>query len=187
MPDEVVYHFTDSHHLPWILYSGKLQIAGNRAGGYPEPSFLWATTDARGAKSASAVWSRHYRNGESLLIRFTLFASDFEPWRITTARYPAWTSEQIIRLERSARGCSPVNWRCRVDPLPHSRWIAIACRSYTNNNWRALPLDMKPDYVFGLSENGSLAIKIGDLVYVSAKIDDGINPVTYAVDRIPCQ
>ena len=49
-----LYHFTDTAHLPWIFMAGELRPGLNRIGNYPSPEFVWATTDARGDRSAAA-------------------------------------------------------------------------------------------------------------------------------------
>jgi hypothetical protein len=85
---EHVYHFTDTARLPWILRSGELRPGANRVGGYPDPDFLWATVDSRGARSASGG-GQGYREGLVRLVRFTLRAEDFEPWPGILRRYPA--------------------------------------------------------------------------------------------------
>src|SRR5262245_7429709 len=112
-----VYHFTDTARLLFILHDGALRPGRNTLGGYPSPEFVWATTDDRGEPSAAGQ-SHADRAGRTRLVRFTLRATDFEPWPDITASYPAWTPEQIARLERSApRGSDPSRWQCRVAPL----------------------------------------------------------------------
>jgi hypothetical protein len=139
--DMTVYHFTDTARLPWILHSGVLRAGQNRIGGYPA-DFLWAITDSRDATSAS-VGRKGYRKGVVRLVRFTLPAEDFEPWREIVRRMPDWTPKHIEALERTGN-CSPRKWVCRVDPLPRSRWIEIATRSYTDDRWRPFPKDYIP-------------------------------------------
>jgi hypothetical protein len=49
----LVYHFTDTTRLPWIIDSGELQPGKNRIGGYPL-DFLWATSSLNGDRTSSA-------------------------------------------------------------------------------------------------------------------------------------
>jgi hypothetical protein len=137
----VVYHFTDTARLPWILATGELKVVANRVGGYPEPRFLWATTDNRGDRSAAAGRDG-YRDGHRQLVRFTLAREDFEPWPAVTTQFPNWTPEQIERLEARGRrlGSQPSCWRCRADPLPADRWLLVETKAYTSAwrpRWRA--------------------------------------------------
>jgi hypothetical protein len=181
---EVVYHFTDTARLPWILKSGELEVEKNRVGNFPDEGFLWATRDPRGARSAAAYWGnngRAYRNGDTMLVRFTLPAQDFESWRTVIARYPSWTDKHIAALEDSGRkrGCSPDKWQCRPEPLPSYRWLAIDCRSYVGHGWRQLPLDMRPVHC-----DGGLGLVIGEYQFTSFQEDDGITPVVYLAHKV---
>jgi hypothetical protein len=127
---DLVYHFTDTARLPWILRSGELRPGSNKIGELPDPDFLWATTDSRGdLMASSSLQSEHYRSGRARMVRFTLRADDFEPWREVVSRFPAWKTAHVEMLERVAKS-SPVTWCCRTEPLPRSRWVAIDTRSY---------------------------------------------------------
>jgi hypothetical protein len=133
---EMVYHFTDTARLPWILRSGELRPGSNKIGGLPDPDFLWATTNSQGDRTASSsLQSELYRGGRARMVRFTLRADDFEPWREVVSRFPAWKTAHVEMLERVAKS-SPVTWCCRTEPLPRSRWVAIDTRSYVDKTWR---------------------------------------------------
>src|SRR5262249_35408585 len=139
----MLYHFTDTARLRWILQSVELRPGANRIGGYPHPDFLWATADVRGSRTASA--SGYYRSGATRLVRFTLRPEDFEPWHSIVKRFPAWTPDQIARLEHAARGRDqPALWHCRAEPLPRAHWVEIATRGYTDQGWQKLALDTYP-------------------------------------------
>jgi hypothetical protein len=132
---DLVYHFTDTARLPWILRSGELRPGSNKIGELPDPDFLWATTDSRGDRTASSsLQSEHYRSGRARMVR-TLRADDFEPWREAVSRFPAWKTAHVEMLERVAKRL-PVTWCCRTEPLPRSRWVAIDTRSYVDKTWR---------------------------------------------------
>jgi hypothetical protein len=133
-----VYHFTDTARLPWILTDGALRAGKNKIGGFPDPEFVWTTTDATGDSLASGGHGVGYRGGRVRLVRFTLHADDFEPWHEITKRFLAWTPDQVMRLERRKNSSNPQHWRCRVEPLASDRWIASDTRSYRDNTWRPL-------------------------------------------------
>lgn len=162
----VVYHYTDTARLPFILLDGALKPGRNRIGGFPDPEFLWTTTSDAGDRTASASMPA-LREGRTRLVRFTLPAEAFEPWHAIVARIPAWTPDYIARLERAAVGKSrPQDWRCRLDTLPADRWISIETRSYTDKVWRPLPT---PWAVMPFDEK-SYGVQIGAKVYVSTAV-----------------
>lgn len=137
LPD-VVYHFTDTARLPWILASGDLRGMESTTGGnYPSPDFLWATTDARGSRTAAGAFARDaYQSGKLWQIRFTLNAADFFEWSAAPFRNAAWTARHVEMLESAARGENPADWRCRIAPLPLSRVRGIQVKSWTRPGWR---------------------------------------------------
>ena len=57
---EVVYHFTNSARLPWIIETCELRPGLNRVGDYPNPDFLWATTNQLGDNTASGMSGGSY-------------------------------------------------------------------------------------------------------------------------------
>src|SRR5467141_1366758 len=138
-----VYHFTDFARLPWIIESDDLRPGRNKIGDFPDPDFLWATTNNRGSRTASA-WQQTALEWELPLVRLTLDATDFEAWRVVVARYPAWTPDQIRRLEVSGLQIKddPRTWRCRVEPLPLSRVARFEART-RNTPWRPLSEPIK--------------------------------------------
>jgi hypothetical protein len=66
-----VFHFTDTARLPWILATGELRPGRNAIWDFPSADFLWATTDARGDRTAS-VDRKALRKGFTREVRFTL-------------------------------------------------------------------------------------------------------------------
>lgn len=165
-PRSVVYHFTDTGRLPWILHRGSLNPGRNRIGGFPDPDFLWATTSPLGDRTASGA-ARGYREGLVRLVRFTLEAVDFTPWPAAVRDYPDWTPEHVARLEAFARGKSrPEDWRCRVEPLPRSRWVAIHTRSYSAPAWVPLSIDAPAEWF----ADETLSVEVAGAVYISREI-----------------
>jgi hypothetical protein len=135
---DVVYHFTCSARLPWILRDGELRPGPNAIRAFPKPDFLSATTLAQGDRSASGMTAPAYRQGIVRLVRFTLDASDFDTWPDITSHFPKWTADHVKRLEAAAKESNPADWRCRAEPLPRARWQQIDTRSYRDNRWRPL-------------------------------------------------
>lgn len=173
---DVVYHYTDTARLPFILMDGELKPGRNRIGGYPDPDFLWATTSPVGDRTASAS-IQACRAGRVCLVRFILRVGDFEPWCSIVARFPAWTPDQVLRLERAANRMSrPRNWRCRAEPLAAERWVGIETRSYTDKVWRPLPA---PWGVMPFDQS-SLGVQIGKKVYVSTQRVGPFGSASYA-------
>ncbi|MCJ2052004.1 hypothetical protein [Methylobacterium sp. J-070] len=158
----VVYHYTDTGRLPFILLEGQLKPGRNQIGHYPDPDFLWATTSPLGDRTAAASVDA-CRAGRVRLVRFVLQAEDFEPWHTIVSRFPAWTPELISSVELAAAGKSrPQNWRCRSGSLRVERWLAVETRSYTDKVWRPLPT---PWRILPF-EVGSVGVQIGPKIYV---------------------
>jgi hypothetical protein len=172
--DDHVYHFTNIAQLPFILATCQLRPGLNQLGTYPDPDFLWATTDARGDKTTSINWTA-WRSGALPVVRFTLAAADFEPWSDMSVRYPQWTPKDIERLEIWARsaGVLPSRWRCRVDPLPLERWLLVETRSYVGR-WK--PFDHRDRQIVDGSsgQDNTRKLIIDGRVYISRQIiEDG--------------
>ncbi|MGF3027912.1 hypothetical protein ACQVP2_34610 [Methylobacterium aquaticum] len=172
----VVYHYTDTGRLPWIIKAGELRPGANRIGGYPNPDFLWATTSPVGDRTASA--SREaLRSGLTRTVRFVLSAEDFIPWPQILGGYPAWTPDHIMRLEKAAAGLSsPTTWRCRAAALPRSAWLGIETRSYIDKRWLPLSLDEPV-----IEDGAALGLWIDHRLYVSERIESLSGATGYRV------
>jgi len=160
----IVYHHTDTLRLPWIIEAGELRPGPNAIGNFPDPDFLWATTCERGDRTSS-ISQNDYRNGVTQIVRFTLSATDFEPWPAITESFPQWTAKHIAALESAAqkRGVTDFSaWRCRVTPLSVSDVIKIEVKAYTGQ-WRVLdPAHSK--FIRGPA-GGFRAVILGGFVY----------------------
>ena len=191
MTAPTVFHFTDTLRLPWILIERQLSpTRGMAAPDYPRPTFLWATTNAAGDRSAASSGDSSYqlwRQGGTLLVRFVLAAEDFTPWAEMQRQSPQWTPEKIARLERNGRkkGSSPEHWQCRTEPLAIDRWVGIETRSYTERTWKPLDfsayttLEVNPDsgsarkvesFQQAFDELCAAAVEIDGRTYVSKRI-----------------
>ncbi len=134
-----LFHFTDTSRLPWILSSGELRPGGNKAGGFPSPEFVWATTNMLGDASASVAGGAPYQSGKVRHVRIAIGAEHFMPWADVPKAFPQWTSAQVARLESYGKGASdPKSWWCCPRPIAAEHWLAIHSRSWTDNRWRML-------------------------------------------------
>jgi hypothetical protein len=176
-----LYHFTDSAHLPWILQTRELRPGRNKIGHYPDPDFLWATTDAVGDRSVAGMQS--YRQGKTQLVRFTLAVDDFEPWPVIVRRHSQWTADQIDRLERAGRRCGsrPESWYCRVEALIADRWLLLETKSYSGP-WRPFHSQI-PITIPSAAGDSGLAIIIDDKVYLSRQIVSEHMATNYEIFR----
>ena len=163
--EELVYHFSSSAHLPWILESGELRPGSNKIGGLPL-DFLWATTNPRGSRTSSAMvgaWKDAWRRGSTRAVRFTLPTEAFTTLPDTLQRFPQWTNEHVTALKGSASrfGDSDIEgWRCRAKPLPIGPEIQIDTRAY-DGDWR--PLEGRQAISFG----DMRGVVIDGVVYLS--------------------
>ncbi|MFG1276580.1 hypothetical protein [Xanthobacter autotrophicus] len=138
-----LYHFTTSAHLPWIIESGELRPGSNRIGGFPDPDFIWATSDSRGDRTSSAMGGPLYRTGRAWAVRLTLDPADFFRWSEASALFAQWTKEHISLLEWAAQGKSdPRNWWCRATPLPVSAIRSIEAKPYQGSTWRPVEAEV---------------------------------------------
>ena len=141
---DLVYHFTCTARLPWIVATKELRPGRNQVGRYPV-DFLWATTREQGDRTAAAMHGG-YRKGVTALVRLALPAEDFEPWPAVAARFPRWTARHIKCLEDAARVRGETNfgcWRVRAEPLPLSRVIQAEAKTYTGD-WKPIELACLP-------------------------------------------
>lgn len=173
----LVYHFTDTVRLPYILASGELQPGSNKIGGFPDPDFLWATANSFGDVTASGA-SAAYRNGRARLVRFTLKAEQFIPWSHVPEIHPQWTPELIARLEAAAGGRNPgAAWFCRSEPLALSECLAIDSRSYVGS-WTPLGdanVEKYGDY---------LSVTVAGKTYASCQRKTATGEVIYGIGKI---
>jgi hypothetical protein len=179
---DVVYHFTDTAHLPWIVETGELRPGLNRISKLPF-DFLWATTNPDGDRTCSV--QNHnartaYRSGLTQLVRFTLPGEAFSQWRDVSELYPEWTPDFVARAERLATKLGETkfdNWRIRRDLLPITSALVVEAKSYKSNRWLPIDATLKAHVRF---PDGECGIIIGGRVYVSQKITVPNGAVGYA-------
>lgn len=160
----VLYHYTDTARLPWIIQSGELRPGRNAIGGFPQPDFLWATSDPQGDRTASAHRGDYWRRGALWHARFVLDPADFLRWADNRDSLPGWTADHVGRLE-AAKGASPSAWWYREASLPLSACRAVEVRSYAVNRWRQALLGQP----IGVDGGAGLSITIGTRVFASAR------------------
>ena len=168
----VVYHFSDTLRLPWILESGELRPNPARIVGLP-PHFLWATTSKIGDRTSSAADPavlKLWREGELQLVRFVLKAAEFENWE-EAARLSSWTKIETEALKKAARHLGEPNtgnWRSRSGPLPISSALRVEAKSYRGGRW--VPLHVNRDSCVTIENKPHFrGIAIGNRVYCAIR------------------
>jgi hypothetical protein len=153
----LVYHFTDTARLPWILASGELRPGKTLIG----DDFLWATTNEKGDRTASIKVGADadFRSGLVRAVRFTLDGSDFENWPVANG----WPPEYVDGLEEEAKRMkvNPNTWRVRRTALS-DRIYAIDTKAWNDNKWRSL----ESCKVYTMP-NGFYGVEIGGKMYAS--------------------
>jgi hypothetical protein len=172
MTDAVVYHFTDTIRLPWILESCDLQPNATCIDGFP-PDFLWATTNETGDRSSSAAADKIlklWRDGELQLVRFVLKATDFGDWE-EAAKRSGWSEGHIKALKKAAHQLGerkPSNWRSRSVALPISNALRIEAKSYRRGRWT--PLDVnRESCITSESDPNFRGVILEDQVYCATR------------------
>jgi hypothetical protein len=160
---EVVYHFTDTIFLPFILSSGELE---------PSPDdVLWATTDPNGDRLAWACKGsgrQFYSHGQTKRVRFTMNADDcHDGWSADRRDRERYWSEPYLRKSAREQGQSTKCWRWRDQPLSVDETL-IEIRGYRDARWILVEH-------FSIIDCGDLAwgIRLGDWLYCSTFTDDG--------------
>jgi hypothetical protein len=146
---EYAYHYSDTVRLPWILHSGELRPTYNPSGRdwtikYPSLDFLWASTSDQGCPTAALVNKKElYKAGVIHKVRFTLASEDFSNWPDLAVTHPDWSAIHIATLNKTGAelGDDPRTWRCRIDALDKSHWVAVHLRTYRNSRWVELPTE----------------------------------------------
>lgn len=146
----MLFHFTDTARLPWIIAAGELRPGKNKLGGFPDPDFLWATTSPLGDRTSSLPMDA-YRAGAVNLVRLKLSASDFFPWHEVLERSAQWREEHVRALEATARhvGVDPKAWWCRNDALSMAQVQEVHMRTYNNKTWRPVDTAIKSYLIEG--------------------------------------
>ncbi|RYC29295.1 hypothetical protein D3273_24605 [Lichenibacterium minor] len=166
-----LFHFSDTSRLPWIMSSGELRPGGNKAGGFPSPEFVWATTNLLGDASASVAGGDPYITGKVRHVRFTFDSALFTPWSEIPDHYPQWTPDQVRRLESYTEGASdPKTWWCSPRPIQREDWSTIHSRSYRDNRWQVL--SPTSEIARMADEHGMtwLGVEVVGRPFVSAKV-----------------
>lgn len=179
---EMVYHFTCTARLPWIIATKELRPSCFELGHFPKHDFVWATTCPRGDRTASAFRDYRKHANATALVRLTLFADDFEVWPAIIARFPRWTTEHVRDLEAAALSRGETNvksWRARATPLPISRVICAEAKAYTGR-WQTIELAavQHPD------QPTLRGIILNDEVYCSLQHVRAGKPTAYTTARM---
>jgi hypothetical protein len=147
---EIVYHYTTSAALPFIL--GRKLVHDRHDGN------LHATESRNGEKTTTGAYrlanrgNDPYREGAVCRVRFACYASDFE--KIDAEPYSAATGSQV-RTDNYTR----------AEPLPLDRVIAIDVRHYLGHCWK--PFDINTQ-IYRLEDRpGYLGVEIDGKLYAS--------------------
>ncbi|MFG1184394.1 hypothetical protein [Xanthobacter aminoxidans] len=177
-----IYHFTSTAHLPWIIESGELRAGRNKIGGFPDPDFLWATSNRYGDRTATAMASPAYRDGKTWAVRLTLDPVGFAHWSIIPGLFAQWTGDQVERLERLAAGKSdPRDWWCAPGPMPLSCVTVMETRSYRDSSWKRIEPEVTTIWQGGTKW---LGVQIGDRQFFSAKCIGPHGQDAYEMGRV---
>jgi hypothetical protein len=182
--NKVVYHFTASLNLPWIIESGALKPSRISDAGIGYSTLLWATAKRDGYKTSGAA-----RMGFGDLFRLTLPAEGFLTWS-ETARQQGWTDCQVATLEwddwaRHGED-SHDQWHCRADPLPLAAVLKaeIRIRPSVPGCWRRISLD--PGLVVRTDEPDRLGYRLGRKTLFAVRWANGLcmpsNYVPFGLD-----
>jgi hypothetical protein len=189
-----LYHFTTSAHLPRILQSGELhamkvtpELLAYEASLYPfaskapalRPSFelVDATTNPNRERTATVEYNREFGgsdffdDGDMAIVRFTLEADDFTPWK-QLCEAVGYKPEWIKSLAATARnrGSDPRQWFSRVEPLPLSRVVAIHTQDIFNGRDEWLPLDKDAVSYYTCGDDPRImGVDIGKVCFWSAQ------------------
>lgn len=131
----LLYHFTDSARLPYILADEVLRPGKNRGGHFPN-EFLWTSEVAAGEQTANYSFGGWYKSGEIYAVRFVLNGDGFFHWSEIKTHEPNWTDRHDQMLLRASRGADTSKWWCRIEGVPLSDVLAIEGRTYRDNRWK---------------------------------------------------
>jgi hypothetical protein len=147
----VVYHFTDTLALPWIVESGALRPHAKLLVGIGRTdAFVWATTNPAGDKTARAVrvaaWAEAeeaWKQDRFRLVRLTLPAKSFRHWA-EVVRKEGWTPGQLAELadDDYKHGCEvgyQDRWRVRSTRLPLANVLKAEAKTFAGP-WRRIEL-----------------------------------------------
>jgi hypothetical protein len=132
----MIYHFTDSCRLPFILRDGWLR-PGENIGPFPA-EVLWATELSSGDPTATYAYTPHYRMGGIYAVRFTLDRSSFFRWAELHDRVLGWGVKHDEMLLKASRGADTSKWWCSTSAISLEDVAAIEGRTYANNQWIAV-------------------------------------------------
>jgi hypothetical protein len=149
---KVVYHFTTSMPLPWIVSNKALCPMPATDVGIGYSKLIWATAKRTGEKTSTAKFmlqalKRAWQADMFRIIRFTISAEHFDTWA-ETVRREGWTEREEFLLRRDDMWrrfeAGHDLWHCRPTPLPLGNVRNVEVRA-CGDRWRRLELN--PDCV----------------------------------------
>jgi hypothetical protein len=156
----LVYHFTDTAHLPAIIVDGQISPL--------DEDVLWATTNPAGDRCANTAYDafrKPFEKGLCREVRITAGAEDFrDDWQKApqlSSRPLWWTAEQMRESARPRRQ-STVCWRWRPDALDIDRCL-IETRGRGERQWTSVT----EFSILILPMKDFAAIRVDDHIYLS--------------------
>jgi hypothetical protein len=191
MSRDVVYHFTTTANLPWILASGALMPTRCVDVGLGVSHFLWGTSDPTGDPTAAPFRKVHWHDagdrdcyshghnwysGEMRIVRFTLPGNAFLSWR-ETQQFEGWSPQQIadvIAQDHQDYGVFDHDtWRLRRDPLRLADVLAVEWTSYDDREterWHAIDISDPAKILLPTNRVDLLGVLIGRRAFYSNRI-----------------
>jgi hypothetical protein len=191
---DVVFHYTDSLHLPWILASGELRPSVTTFG-YEDNAplrYVWGTTNPEGDLTAGPLRRIHqggleeeWQAGAFLLVRFTLEANAFLSFAETIRELSDWTPEQaaaLIDYDRRVFGETGHDlWRCRHDPVRLRDVLKVETTSYAqvgaylfdgaSSQWQPLDISRPERLLIHSRKPNRLGVRIGGRRFHSVRFE----------------
>jgi hypothetical protein len=172
---DVVYHYTDTVYLPWILANGELQPSVTDL--FPDVTplrYLWGTTNPLGDYTTRPLRQIHqggleeeWQAGVFDLVRFTLPANAFLSFS-EILQFSDWTPEQaaaLVEYDRRAYGETGHDmWRCRQDPLRLADVLKVETTSFGDaetERWRPLDIRRPERLLIRSRKPNRLGVRIG--------------------------
>jgi hypothetical protein len=161
---ESVYHFSGSPVLPYVLRDGELRPFVSGAS-----KVVWATTNPHSSAASSAFVDMPKE--ATRLVRFTLPADEFGPWREVLEGEAGWSKQNIEAMERLGLALhdDPDSWCVRVAALDLFDEIepVIETRDWGSAEWNRIVDGVK---IYNLPMDGGVqGIELAGRVYLSRK------------------
>ena len=179
-----VFHITSTLKLPWIIESGRLRPFTNHLPGVGAITYLWATSNRAGDKTAAGARVAEaredaWRDDLFRLVRLTLPADGFFTWDevIKRENYTDTAVATLHEYDRRKFGEFGQHlWRCRKEPLSLSQVIKAEAKTF-RGSWRRISLDQ--GCLVRTADTECLGYRIGRGVHYSVRYLESDDPTIY--------